>query len=259
MKKVLLISVSTLALSAGAAFAQPPSTADVTGAYDTIHTATGTVVAGTPAASPSVSVGNSSTITQIGSGNQVGTSTATGVNQIIGDSTTGDGNLSVINQGVTSPGNASYNAYSQVSQTVTGGGKASSLINQDSGASGASTSIGNWAGVSQTIGGVGSATSTSTVNQSGTALYANVTQGASGSPVNSVSSYVGQSGSGASANVSQTVSGATSNIIQSGTGTWAGGAAGTGAVYNASVTQSGGSDTSGISQISTNIGTATVT
>jgi hypothetical protein len=217
-----------------------------------------TAPAEAPMAPTWIAAGNTSNISQTGSNNSIGAAGAVGVEQAV-DDTGSSGNLSVINQGV-SGGNASYNASATLTQHTSSGGLASSLINQDSGgASTANGTAGNTASVTQNIG-LGDTASTSTVNQSGAALYASVTQGSIDSAniaVNGVSSYVEQIGSGATASVSQTASGASSVIIQHGNGAYGGsGAAGT---WNASVSQSAGSNTSGISQTSAVLGTVGVT
>lgn len=204
---------------------------------------------GAPIASASVAAGNWSTISQTGANSIASADQGTG--------SLNSGNLSVINQGV-SGGNVANNASATVTQHTSGGGLASSLINQDSG--GASTAAaGNTASVTQNVY-LGGVASTSTVNQSGAALNAFIAQGSIGGldlAVIAVSSYVEQIGGGVTASVSQTADNASSVIIQHGNGTYSG----TGAVgaLNAKVSQSAGADTSGISQTSANLGRVGVT
>lgn len=258
MKKVLLISVSALALSAGAAFAQNA----VQTQYGAIPTVA--VPGSAPQASSPNAYGNSSTIQQIGSGNTIGNSSGTGATYGVDQQANSwaSANLSVINQG-TATGNNSYNSSASVTQQgSTGYGQASSLINQDSGASGSSSSVGNSASVTQIVGG-NQQVSYSTINQSGQGNIAAVNQGTvNTTSVNGVTSYVGQSGIGATASVSQQVDNAQSVVLQNGagngvpSGTSAGALPGTPNVY---VSQTAGTDVSGVSQNSATLGTVSVT
>jgi len=247
MKELLLASASVLALSAGAAFADQVT--NINTAYTGVALGNLPITSGAAQADTSQKTpGDLATVNQIGGNNSVNNiSTGFGVDQS-GDGTSGAN--SVINQGNSK--NASYNAKAQVTQQTSTGGYASSLINQDSGATGSTTSAPNSATVSQIISG-GSATSVSTINQSGAGLTAVVSQGATGAGVSNVSSYVGQSGSSATASVTQTTSGAQSVILQNGIGNGK-----TGPLSNAYVSQTGGTnDFSGIQQGDSS-GTATL-
>jgi hypothetical protein len=198
------------------------------------------IPAGAATASAAAGPGNLSTVYQYGNGNAI-----TNADQAAYG--TGSGNLSVINQG--SAGNASYNSSASIVQHSFNGGLASSLINQDSGGAG-SGAAGNVANVTQAIGPAAPAASVSTVNQSGSGLRAAVNQGTIAAPVDAyisgVSSYIEQIGSGAGTTVGQTARNASSVVIQHGAGS--GG-------WNASVSQSDGWNTSGISQLSAVLGT----
>jgi hypothetical protein len=235
MKKLLMISVSALALSAGAAFATDQVT-DITASYDTLKIAPNIAApAGAPQADTNVTVGAaSSTIDQIGDANTVGDATNYGAKQhvIDGDS----GAKSVIRQGSAASGqNKSYNATASVTQEVSGKGFATSLINQDS-TGGGTSSVGNTATVTQIIDG-GTKASASTINQSGEGLSATISQGVSGTAVSNVSSYIGQGGTGGTVNVEQQASGASSVVLQDGK---AGATLPSGFDYNVNVLQANG-------------------
>ena len=119
MKKVLLISVSVLALSAGAAFAGSPN-----GAPSGWLTQPSAVTPVSPAGA--VSPGNTSIVGQNGSGNQIGTSSNWGVDQSVDGSS---GNYSNIQHG--SSISTSTGAKATVSQTSTsGGGSTTSTVIQ---------------------------------------------------------------------------------------------------------------------------------
>ena len=107
MKKVLLMSVSALALSAGASFAQT-----------SIPLVTSNVSAQAPTA---VAAGNDFYIEQIGNNNNIGDATHSGVTQNV-DSTTGSGNYSEIYQGWQGGPKYSNNATAVVTQNASGGG-----------------------------------------------------------------------------------------------------------------------------------------
>lgn len=244
MRKLLIASVSVLALSAGAAYADPNA---VENQYSGIGTVA--VPGSAPLAAAPTVYGNSSTVQQIGSGNTVGGVGTYGVDQLVGNA--GSANSSTVKQGNST--HSSAGASASVTQHTSSGGLASSLINQDN--AGAATTTTNSATVTQIItGGTGTTAGLSTINQSGNGLQATVTQGASAAAVHSVSSYVGQAGTGGKANVNQTVSGAQSVVLQNGTA----GSVATGTGYNVDVQQTSGTNTSGVSQESISLGAVTV-
>ena len=209
MKKVLLLSASALALSAGAAFAQ---TSAPTG-FATQTSDTGSILPGATAPNSNVSFGNSSTIEQVGTNNQLGTSPwANGVDQQVLDIYSG--NYSEIHQGTAAgAGTTSSYARATVTQTASNGGTTSSLVNQDDGGK---TNDGFWtyneAYTTQIV--TASGLVQSSISQSGANLKANVSQNVAGS----ASSNIQQTGTSGSVNVNQTSIGATSVVIQDGTG-----------------------------------------
>ena len=249
MKKVLLISVSALALSAGAALAGGVSPAP----GDMIWEDSVGAVGQQSGPSANATAGNYSTIEQIGSGNYVGNSGTTGVYQKLNDKT--HSNSSEIHQGSASAQTQSNNATASVTQ-VTAGGSTASYVGQDDGNGTNGVGKGNTASVAQhSTGG----TDSSKITQSGSQLYANVAQGQGvlGLTVSNASSYISQLGTGSSASVTQTSAGAQSTITQDGTGNAYNGKP-AGGTYNVSVSQSPSSDTSGVNQTSNNNGTVSV-
>lgn len=269
MKRVLLISVSALALSAGAAFAgsaSPPLDSSV--GWQLTNPGSVPQQSGPSA---SATAGNYSTIEQIGSGNVIGNSsslTSTEGTQASNNPTLGLGvdqklgnpkksNSSEIHQGSASAGTVSNNAAAGVTQ-ITDGGNNASYISQDDGGGTNAAGKGNTASVYEySKGGLVS----SKILQSGGQLYANVEQGniaGNQTTVNNASSYISQSGTGSSAAVIQESKGAQSTIIQSGVGnSYLQTSAST---FNVSVTQKGGAtNTSGVSQTNNKDGFAAIT
>ena len=186
MKKLYLISVSALALSASAAFAQ------------SLPAKTGT----------NVSAGNESYIDQVGSGNYIGTATATGVDQQAKDSTSG--NYSEIYQGYGST--SSTGGQATVQQTASAGPKNSARTVQYGSNQVASTTQNN-SGVTGNVNAY-----TSVIEQSNAANAATVSQVQTGG---SALSTVVQTGSNNNSVFGRTVNGTYVvggvNVDQSGT------------------------------------------
>ena len=194
MRKLLIASVSVLALSAGAAFAQtlidqvaPLAKTPVTSVYGGIS-------------------GNQSYIDQIGSNNTIGASTATGVDQTV---TGTSANYSEVYQGFSGGTTSSHNAKASVTQEAGGGVTNVSRIYQQDADNDASHS--NEAYTTQKItSGTGA---TSSLEQNGSNLKAKVNQTGAGA-----SSNLYQTGTGGSSNVNQISNNAQSVIVQSGAG-----------------------------------------
>jgi hypothetical protein len=225
MKKVLLISVSALALSAGAAFAQsspvitgsPPAN----GSFTWMPTTTNPGQVGA-----SVGTGNTSFIQQIGGENSIG-SAATPISQ---DSDSTSGNYSEIYQG-TGWWNMSNGSAANLTQSAVSGAENSSRISQ--------TGSSQQATVSQYTTGPGNFTSV--IEQSGSGNSATVNQGQSVTSggittVTAISggatSSVSQTGTDGLVNVLQLSSNASSAVVQSGSGD--------GSTINVNVQQTGG-------------------
>ena len=226
MKKVLLMSVSVLALSAGAAFAQTtiPSVAPI--AKSPVDNVYGTAV------------GDQSYVQQIGTGNQIGNDGNSGVTQQI---TNTGANYAEVYQGWNGGTNTnSDNAKASVTQTPAGGAKNVSRTVQYGTNDAANTS--NEAYTTQNTNGTGA---TSSLEQNGANLKAFVNQTGAG-----VTSNLSQTGNGGSVNVNQTSTGASSTIVQAGTGN---GNTDPAQLFNINVQQSGwASNTSGVNQSGNN-------
>ncbi len=254
MRKVLIVSVSVLALSAGAAFGQSAAPSNFA-SPSTISAGTNQIGGG------SLTAGNKFYVDQVGAGNQIGSGTTGGVNQQVLSGTSY--NYSEVYQGYQST--QSNYGQATVNQTASAGGVNKSRIVQydNSGAPNISFTGGNIASATQIVT-VDGATNASTIEQTGSTNWANVTQGSAGdstvTPAISPSgggatSTLSQNGSSLTASVTQTSVGAVSAIYQSGTGNGLKDAA-----ANVVINQHGlSSNNSGVYQASTTTANGTVT